>query len=111
MRISTIDASNPHCTFINFFTVTPDKQNDVVELLRDATDRVISRFPGFVSANIHASTDGLAVVNYVQWRDREAFAALFDDPAAVEHMHKIGAMIVKSEKHFFEVSSIHQARD
>ena len=36
--------------------------------------------PGFVSANIHVSTDGTRVVNYAQWESAEAFQAMLADP-------------------------------
>jgi hypothetical protein len=35
-------------------------------LLAEATEEVISRQPGYVSANIHWSLDGTRVTNYAQ---------------------------------------------
>ena len=39
-------------TPINVFTVSPDDQQRLVELLVEATEAVISHQPGYVSANI-----------------------------------------------------------
>ncbi len=55
-------------------------------MLAEATEQVMRHRPGFVSANIHASLDGTRVVNYAQWRSREDFQAMLDDPIAQEHM-------------------------
>ena len=51
-------------TPINVFTVSPDDQQRLVELLVEATEAVISHQPGYVSANIHKSLDGAQVTNY-----------------------------------------------
>ena len=47
--------------------------------------------PGFVSANIHLSTDRTRVVNYAQWESAEAYSAMLADPTAREHMSKAAA--------------------
>lgn len=38
--------------------------------------------PGFVSATIHGSADGVRVANYAQWRRREDFEAMLNNPEA-----------------------------
>jgi hypothetical protein len=55
-------------TLINVFTMDPDSQQQLVDLLDEATSQVIRHRAGFISANIHASLDGTRVVNYAQWR-------------------------------------------
>lgn len=35
---------------------------------------------GFLGCSIHASEDRTTVVNYAQWRDADAFRAMFTDP-------------------------------
>ena len=54
-------------TLINVFTVAPEDQQRLVDLLVEATEEAISKQPGYVSANIHRSLDGTRVTNYVQW--------------------------------------------
>lgn len=63
---STISVLAPVVTLINVFTVEPARQPELVQLLVTATEEVMQYQPGFVSANIHASTDGERVVNYAQ---------------------------------------------
>lgn len=64
-------------TAINVISVEPNKQTRVVELLCRASDLLGKTQPGFISANIHRGLDGTKVVNYVQWRSKEAFESVF----------------------------------
>jgi heme-degrading monooxygenase HmoA len=48
---------------------------------------------GFVSANIHKSLDGKRVVNYAQWRSREDFEAMLNNPEAGPHMKKAAGLV------------------
>lgn len=76
-------------TLINVFTVAPENQQRLVDLLVEATDAVIKRLTGFISANIHHGIDGTKVVNYVLWRRREDFEAMLRDPAAMPHLYEV----------------------
>ena len=51
-------------TLINVFTVAPENQQRLVDVLVDATQAVMRKQPVFVSANIHKSLDGTQVTNY-----------------------------------------------
>lgn len=42
-----------------------------VDMLLETTKKTMKRLPGFLSANIHKSADGVRVVNYAQWLSRE----------------------------------------
>ncbi len=53
-------------TLINVFTVAPEDQQRLLDLLAEATGSVMNKLPGFVSANLHKSLDGKRVVNYAQ---------------------------------------------
>ena len=61
------------------------------------------RMPGFVGASVHVSLDGTTVVNYVQWKTRGAFDAMFRSPAAEEHMRELKALIVSVSPMFYDV--------
>jgi heme-degrading monooxygenase HmoA len=95
-------------TLINVFTVNRETQQPLVELLTEATEQVMRHRPGFVSANIHASLDGTRVVNYAQWRSRDDFLAMLDDPMAREDMSAVGSLGI-SEPRLYEVASVHHA--
>jgi heme-degrading monooxygenase HmoA len=75
-----IDVNNRILTLINTFTVSPDNQERLMEILDDATKNVMSRFPGFISASLHASLDKTRVANYAQWRTEEDFLAAIRHP-------------------------------
>src|SRR5215471_8530606 len=76
-------------TLVNVFETTPDTQRKLIELLTAETEEVMSRQLGFVSANLHASRDGLRVVNYAQWESTAAFEAMQADPACQAEMKKV----------------------
>jgi quinol monooxygenase YgiN len=105
--ITTISADAAVATLINVFTVRADRQQELVDLLTRATEEVMQHLPGFVAANIHASTDGTRVVNYAQWQSAAAFQAMLDDPAAQEHMRQAAALADQIDPHLYTVESVH----
>lgn len=90
-------------TLINVFTVESEDQQRLVELLVEATESIMNGLPGFVSANIHRSLDGTRVVNYAQWRSREAFEAMLGNPEAAAHMREAGKLAESFEPRLYEV--------
>ncbi|KHO20573.1 antibiotic biosynthesis monooxygenase [Mycolicibacterium setense] len=107
--MTTIEAHSPHATLINVFTVEPARAAELVDLLRSATEDVMRHVPGFISANIHLSTDGTRVTNYAQWRSVEDFQAMLADPVAREHMGRCADIAISFEPHVYTVESVHQA--
>lgn len=79
-------------TLINVITVSHHVQQRLVDMLVEATDQVMKGLPGFVSANIHKSPDGVRVVNYAQWRSTEDFEAMMANPATQAHKTSIEAL-------------------
>lgn len=86
MTETTIRPGDDVMTLINVFTVDPEHQQELIDVLVEATDKVMNRLPGFVSANIHRGDDGTRVVNYAQWRSREDFQAMLRNDTAKAHM-------------------------
>ena len=78
--MTTIEKHAPYATLINVFTVEPEQAAKLARVLDDATETVMRHVPGFISANIHVSTDGTRVVNYAQWETAEAMEAMLADP-------------------------------
>jgi quinol monooxygenase YgiN len=104
--MATIAKHNDVVTLINVFTVAPHEQQRLVEVLVDATQSVMRKQPGFVSANIHRSLDGRRVTNYAQWRSREAFEAMLQNQEATEHMGEAAKIAERFEPHLYEVSFV-----
>ena len=102
----TIAKDNDVVTLINVFTVEPGHQQRLVDVLVEATEAVMSKQQGFVSANIHRSLDGTRVTNYAQWRSREAFEAMLGDREAAEHMGEAARIAERFEPHLYEVSFV-----
>ena len=92
--MTTIEIGSRVFTLINVFTCDPERQEKLVTLLKDATEKTMKRMPGFISANIHRSFDGQRVVNYAQWKDKESFEAMRAHPDAIPHM-KASAQLAK----------------
>jgi antibiotic biosynthesis monooxygenase (ABM) superfamily enzyme len=107
--MTTIQQHSPVATLINVFTVEPERSRELVELLSRATEDVMRHVPGFISANIHLSTDGTRVTNYAQWRSVEAYTAMLADHTAREHMGKCAQVAVSFDPHLYTVESVHHA--
>jgi heme-degrading monooxygenase HmoA len=90
--LATIENGRELLTLINVFTVKPEDQQKLVDLLIEATDKTMRGQPGFISANIHKSFDGTRVVNYAQWRSRQDFEAMLQSPEARPHMGAAAAL-------------------
>jgi heme-degrading monooxygenase HmoA len=97
-------------TLINVFTVAPEDQQRILDLLVEATESVMRGLPGFVSANLHKSLDGTKVANYAQWRSREDFEAMLENSEAAMHMKKAAEIAEKFEPRLYEVSFVDEAR-
>jgi heme-degrading monooxygenase HmoA len=104
-----IAAGAPVATLVNVFVVAPERQRELVDLLTRVTEETMRGVPGFVSANLHASTDGTRVVNYAQWTSAAAFQAMLADPVAREHMRRAQEICESSDPHLYTVESVHEA--
>lgn len=100
--MTTISKDDGVVTLVNVFTVAPENQQRLIEMLIQATEKTMKHVPGFVSANIHKSLDGVRVANYAQWRSREDFEAMLKNPEAAAHMKPIGE-IAEFDAHLYEV--------
>lgn len=107
METAVIDPEQHLTTLINVFTVVPERQEDLVRLLIQATEDVMQHLPGFVSASIHASPDGTRVTNYAQWTSPEAYAAMLTEPAAQAHMRPAAELAESFDPHLYRVRSAH----
>src|SRR5215472_1152168 len=84
--MATISLDAPSITFIYVFTVAPENQQRLRDLLDTATAPVMQQLSGFVSAHRHQSQDGTRVVHYAQWKSQAAFEAMLPNPGAQRHM-------------------------
>ena len=101
--MATIAPSRPLVTLVNVFRLhDPTNQQQLVDVLIEATQAVMCHLPGYVSATIHRSLDGSHVVNYAQWRSQADFEAMLQQPEAQVHMRR-AFELAQVEPHLYEV--------
>jgi quinol monooxygenase YgiN len=106
--VTTISIDQPVVTLVNVFHVHAAQQAELIDLLRRTTEETMSRFPGFVSANFHASLDGTRVLNYAQWRSRADFEAMLADPGA-RALRDSARVLARDDPMMYDVVSVHHA--
>lgn len=109
MPVTTIQQGKELCTLINVFTVTLEKQDELVQELIRMTDEIACKLPGFLSANIHRSTDGKRVTNYVQWRSKDDLERMLANPQAQEHIQLCQNLAAQIDFHLYTVEHVQGA--
>lgn len=107
MATTTIAAGAPVATLINVFTVRPERQRELADILIQATEEIMQHIPGFIAANIHVSDDGERVVNYAQWESAEALQAMYGNATAQVHMKQAADLAESFDPHLYTVESVH----
>jgi quinol monooxygenase YgiN len=92
-------------TVINVFTVAPEHQTRLVDLLRRATESNIRHVPGFVAAALHRSLDGTKVTMYAQWRSPEDYDRMRARPDASPFLAE-ALTIAQFDPGFYEVTDV-----
>ena len=98
-----LDPMSSHIVLINTFHVAPEKAEKLVDLLENATEEVMKRQPGFVSANLHVSEDRKRIINYAQWRTKEDLAAMQKNPEARTHMEEAAKLATSFEPVLYDL--------
>lgn len=62
-------------TFVNVFTVVPDKQKDSLRVIQNLYREVVRHQPRFVSARLLISDDGTIITAIALWESKEQLAA------------------------------------
>ncbi len=71
----TIAKNNDVITVIVIFAVEPERQQELIDTIVEFLETAVKHQPGFVSASIHKSLDGVRVMNYAQWKSQEDYEA------------------------------------
>lgn len=82
---------------MNTYTVLPERAEEVLDYLVRSATETVRYVPGFVSMNFHVSLDRTQIVNYGQWKSREAMVAARENPKLVALMSET-AKIADSSK-------------
>ena len=81
-------------TLVNVFTVEPQNQQKLVDVLKGGTDEFFSKVPGFISSSVLKSNDGLRVINYSQWKSAKEVAAFRQDPYFGPYIQRLKALSI-----------------
>jgi quinol monooxygenase YgiN len=87
-RLTTLDPGAGYITIINTYAVAPERAEALLDFLVHSTNETIRHVPGFISANLHVNFERTQVLNYAQWKSREAIAAAREDPKVVALMRE-----------------------
>jgi len=90
--MATIDQRDNVFTLISVFTVKPENQDTLVNLVIEATNNTMRHLPGFVSTSIHRSPDNTRVVNCAQWRPKANSTPCALIPTRFPHMKAAAAL-------------------
>jgi quinol monooxygenase YgiN len=101
--MARLDPKDGYAVLINTFRVTPERAEELMTLLEQATQQTMRFQLGYVSANLHLSIDRTRIVNYAQWRSRAHFEAMLRDPAARAHIAEIGKVATSFDPVIFEL--------
>lgn len=90
-------------TVINVFTVAPDQQARLIDLLSRATESSVRHVPGFVGAALHRGLDGTKVTMYAQWRTADDYARMRERPDSSPFLAE-ALTIARFDPGFYEVT-------
>ena len=108
--MTTISKDNKLATIINVFTVEPAQQQQLLELLTQATESSVRHSPGWVSASLHRSLDGTKVAMYAQWRSVEEYREMRNHPDALPYLLQAAAL-GKFDPGIYEVVETYSHQD
>jgi quinol monooxygenase YgiN len=89
-----LDPNGKYLTFINTFTVEPERAEALIQALKRSTEETFRSKKGFISVSLHMSRDHRRVVNYAQWQSKEDYVAAFKTPEVQAHIKEIAALAV-----------------
>jgi len=72
----TISKGRAPLTLINVFTVAPENQGTLIELLAEVTEQNVRHHKGFISDSLHRSVDGRKVTMYAQWASVDDYESM-----------------------------------
>jgi len=105
---ATIRVGSDITTLVNVFTVEPDNQQTLVQLLKEGTETFFSKQPGFISSSVHASREGGRAINYSQWASAKDIEHFRSDPKFAPYIQRLVAL-AKAETILCEVVEVNHA--
>lgn len=75
-------------TFVNIVDVEPSRQQEVIDLLTEGTQQIMTKRPGFISVTLLASLDKTRVINIARWESADDVKATQNDPEAAKYAQR-----------------------
>jgi|SRR3954465_15543782 len=88
---------------INVFTVQPEHQQNLLEIITMYSQQVASTWPGFISARFHAGLDKTRVTSVIYWESQEACRAFVMSPETRPFLDRCQPLIQSTDSHFYSV--------
>ena len=101
LKMTTLSLDNSLTTVIIIFSVEPSQQDDLIETIKEFLE-VVKTQPGFVSANLHKSIDGVKVANYAQWNSMDEFTAFRNNGEVQKKAEKLFTF-EQPDSHVYEI--------
>ncbi len=89
---TTISADGTVTTLINVFTIEPENQHKLVELLKECTEMLVSKLDGWISTAILNSKDSQRVIVYSQWRSSKDIESFRQNPNMAPFLQRVAAL-------------------
>ena len=99
--MATIAVNNEVITVIVIFSVESERQQELIDAIAEFSETVKQQ-PGFVSANLHKSIDGVKVANYAQWQSQADYQNFINDAEAQAKAAKLREFN-SPDTHIYEV--------
>ncbi|NEP19653.1 MAG: antibiotic biosynthesis monooxygenase [Leptolyngbya sp. SIO4C1] len=100
--MTVLDLENRLVTVIVLFKVKEGQQAAVIDRVKQLF-AIAKRQPGFVSANLHRSLDGVKAANYAQWEDEASLENFRQLPDAQALVTSLQTLIEEMDSHQYEI--------
>ena len=84
-----IHPGNKLTVLVTIFSVQPDNEQKLVDLIEEGTSNLFSKQPGYISCSIHRGSDAKHLVLYGQWESPQSIDAFRKVPEIGEYTKKI----------------------
>lgn len=88
---------------INVFTVQPEHQQELMNIITTYSQEVASTKPGFISARFHAALDKTRVTSVIYWETQMACQTFIQSPETRPFLEQCEPLIQGTDSHFYMV--------
>ena len=105
--IIEIHTGNKITVLVSVFTVQPDNEQKLLELIKEGTLSIFSKQPGYISCSVHRESDAKRLVLYGQWESPQYIDAFRQKPEIGEYFQKIRELATVESIVCNDVSFVH----